>query len=211
MTTAAGLLLGLTALFALGDWYAVATKRRTLEVVCKPLTLVALIGVAVLLDPSDPSVRTWFVAGLVFSLAGDIFLLWADRLFVAGLASFLIGHICYIIGFFVGGVTPLGIAFGLVAVAVAMAALGRRILSAVKNGDEPELLAPVVAYIGVISVMVVAAFGSANPLAIGGSLSFYASDALIAWNRFVEEYPWGRIAVIVTYHAAQVALVLSLL
>ena len=37
-----------------------------------------------------------------------------------------------------------------------------------------------------------------------------ASDALIAWNRFIRETPYGRLSIMVTYHLAQGALVLSL-
>jgi uncharacterized membrane protein YhhN len=44
---------------------------------------------------------------------------------------------------------------------------------------------------------------------LGASL-FYASDALIAWNRFVRETPHARLTVMVTYHLGQVGLVLSL-
>jgi uncharacterized membrane protein YhhN len=58
--------------------------------------------------------------------------------------------------------------------------------------------------------MVASAIGSARPLAIVGACLFYASDALIAWNRFIEPKPWGEIAIIVTYHLGQVALALAL-
>ena len=46
--------------------------------------------------------------------------------------------------------------------------------------------------------------------AIVGAGLFYVSDALIAWNRFVAETRHGRVAIMVTYHLAQVGLVLSL-
>jgi uncharacterized membrane protein YhhN len=68
----------------------------------------------------------------------------------------------------------------------------------------------VTAYVLVISAMVVSAGASGQPLALAGALSFYASDALIAWGRFIRELPHGRLAVMVTYHLAQVALVASL-
>jgi uncharacterized membrane protein YhhN len=58
--------------------------------------------------------------------------------------------------------------------------------------------------------MVVCAVGTGNPVAIAGAVSFYASDALIGWGRFVRSYGWGRLAVMVTYHVGQVLLVLSL-
>ena len=61
-----------------------------------------------------------------------------------------------------------------------------------------------------ISGMVVAAFGRASVAAVTGALLFYASDATLAWNRFVEGRRRGRLAVMVTYHLGQLGLVLSL-
>ena len=40
----------------------------------------------------------WFGAGLVFSLLGDIFLLFPFRLFIAGLVAFSLAQVAYIIG-----------------------------------------------------------------------------------------------------------------
>jgi uncharacterized membrane protein YhhN len=104
-----------------------------------------------------------------------------------------------------------GLLLGVAVVAVALLTLARRIVSAVRASDEPALVAPVIAYVTVISSMVVSAFGTGNPIAIGGALLFYASDALIAWNRFVQQVPQGRLAIMVTYHLGQTGLVLSLL
>jgi uncharacterized membrane protein YhhN len=98
MTSAAWAFAALAVVFALTDWWAVVAERMTVRYVAKPATLAALIGVAVTLDPSvSPAVRAWMVAGLVFSLGGDVFLMLDERWFVAGLASFLIGHISYIV------------------------------------------------------------------------------------------------------------------
>ena len=47
-------------------------------------------------------------------------------------------------------------------------------------------------------------------MAVVGAGLFYVSDALIAWNRFVAETRHGRVAIMVTYHLAQMGLVLSL-
>ena len=57
-----------------------------------------LIGCALALDPDDDAVRTWFVAALVLCLIGDVFLMLPQDLFVFGLASFLLGHLAYIVG-----------------------------------------------------------------------------------------------------------------
>jgi hypothetical protein len=67
-------LFALAGMFAVADWVAVAEDVLRIERIAKPVTLVALIAAALVLDPADPAVRAWFVAALVLSLAGDVFL-----------------------------------------------------------------------------------------------------------------------------------------
>ncbi len=210
MTGAAFLLLALALVVAAGDWIAVARERKSLEDLCKPLTMVVLIAATLALDVDDSAVRTWFVVALVLCLIGDVFLMLPQDLFVFGLASFLLGHIAYIVGMHVDGVDSGRLGVGVLLVLAAMGMIGLRILRAVRAGPEPELTGPVVAYMTVISAMVASAIGTGHVAAVAGATSFYASDALIAWNRFVSETRHGRLAIIVTYHLAQVGLVLSL-
>ena len=89
------LLVGALAV-AVVDWYAVGTKNRNLEYVAKPATMVMLFLAGVTLDAHNDTVRQWFLIAVLFSLAGDVFLMLEDRnpnLFVAGLGSFLLGHV----------------------------------------------------------------------------------------------------------------------
>jgi len=204
-------LLAATLVVAAIDWWAVGTDRRRVEYVAKPLTMVVLIAAALALDPVDGTARTWFVVALVLSLAGDVFLMLPRDLFVPGLASFLLGHVAYIVGLWILGTSRSGLAAGVAIIVVALPLLGQRILQAVRAGDEPELTVPVSAYMLVISVMVISAGASGSAVALAGAVSFYVSDALIAWTRFIQPLAWGRVAVMVTYHAAQIALVASLL
>lgn len=210
MTATAAILLGVTLVVALVDWWGVWTEQRRVRVVAKPATLVALIAVAVALDPVDPTIRAWMVAGLVLSLAGDVFLLFEERWFVAGLASFLLGHIAYVVALQLAPTSIGWTAVGLLVVAAAIATIGRRIVAGVAGGEHRALTGPVVAYLLVISAMVVSAFGTVGIWAVVGSLLFYASDATLAWNRFLERRRFGPLAVMVTYHLGQVGLVLWL-
>jgi uncharacterized membrane protein YhhN len=210
MTTTATALLVVTLAIALVDWWATWTERRPVRLVAKPATLVALIAVALALDPVDPAIRAWMVAGLVLSLGGDVFLLFEERFFVFGLASFLLGHIAYVVGLQLAPTSTSWTLVGLAVVAVAVATVGRRIVAAVRAGDHQELVGPVIAYLLVISAMVVSAFGTTGAWAIAGAGSFYASDATLAWNRFVERRRFGPLAVMVTYHLGQIGLVLWL-
>jgi uncharacterized membrane protein YhhN len=204
------MLIGLAAVPAVADWIAVARRDKRLEYVCKPLTMLFLIAAALVLDPDDGAMRAWFVAALVLSLAGDVFLMLPRNLFVAGLASFLLAHLAYVGGFLAHGVDAGRAAAAAAVVAIVAAVVGGRILSSVRRGEEPELLPPVAVYIAVISAMVVAAAGTGRAPAIVGAALFYLSDALIAWNRFVRPLGFAPVAIMVSYHLAQASLVLSL-
>ena len=159
------------------------------ELWSKPLTLIALIGVAVSLDPTDPTVRAWFVVALVCSLAGDVLLL-DDRRFVFGLVAFLLGHLAYTAGFIAADdwrwwacLAALG------AVALLIATAGRRIVAAARR-DDPTLGGAVLAYLVIISSMAVAAAAAGNAWAIVGAALFVASDTILGWRRFVATSAW---------------------
>lgn len=206
MTSVAAFLLGAAVVVAVGDWVAVWRRARGWEYLLKPATMLLLVGVAVTLVPEDESRRAWFVLALVLSLAGDVFLLLPRNLFVAGLASFLLGHVAYIAGFGLGEAWP-----WILGVAVVAAVVGTPILRALLARGEKELVGPVVAYMAVISVMVACAIGTGDAVAIAGAALFMLSDSLIAWNRFVRPLAWAPVTIMVTYHLAQSGLVLSLL
>ena len=210
MTTAVVALLVLAAIVAAADWWAVASGRRPVEYACKPLVLVLLIAVAVTLHPAISGRREWFLAALAFSLAGDVLLMLPYDLFVAGLASFLAGHVCYIAGLTRHGGSGSAVALVALVVAVGATVPASRILPAVKRRS-PALLAPVAAYMVVISAMVATAAATGVVLAACGAILFWVSDASIAWDRFVRPWSWARTWIMVTYHVGQAALVLSLI
>jgi uncharacterized membrane protein YhhN len=210
MTTAAWIWLGIAAVAAVANWWSRAVQHRVTELWSKPLTLVALIGVAVALDPVDPLVRWWFVAALVLSLAGDVFLLADDRWFVAGLASFLAGHLAYTVGFAVSDSWRWWpVVFAAAGIALLVAVFGRRIVEGAAR-QRTALRLPVTAYLAIISLMLLVAAGAGNAWAIGGAVLFVVSDTILGWRQFVAPQRWMPLAVMVTYHLAQTGLVLSL-
>ncbi|MGH9031763.1 MAG: lysoplasmalogenase [Acidimicrobiia bacterium] len=212
MTTTATVLLVAAGVVAAADWVAVGRGVERLEYVCKPGALVLLIGVALTLDPAQGDVRAWFVAALVLSLAGDVFLMLPADRFVPGLAAFLLAHVAYVVGLNLHGGSVGALALAAIPVAAVAAGLAIRILAAMTTGANRGLLAPVVAYMVVISAMVTSALASVNAWAVAGAILFFGSDALIAETRFVRPSTRGlRVAVMVTYHLGQSGLVLSLL
>jgi len=198
------------ACFAIGDWGAKLRRRPWLEYVCKPAALAALVAAAVTLVPVHDAGarRSWFVAALACSLVGDVLLMLPADVFIAGLGAFLVGHILYVTGFWSRG--PGGAVFAavLVAVVVVLAPVAARILGAL--GDRRALAIPVALYMAVIAVMAASALASADAFAGVGAVLFVASDAMIAWNRFVRPFGAADVAIMVTYHLGQAGLVLSL-
>src|SRR5207248_7365578 len=99
--------------------------------VCKPAALAALVVAGSVLHPYDGTTRWWFVVALVFSLAGDVFLMLPRDLFVAGLASFLVGHVAYVVGLVAHGLDGAAVLRAAVGLVVISALLARRIVAAV--------------------------------------------------------------------------------
>src|SRR5689334_7721615 len=104
-------LIAATLVVAVADWWAVSADRRSLEYLLKPLTMVVLIAAAVSLPEADltdgsATARWMFVAALVCSLAGDVFLMLDEKFFIGGLIAFLLGHVMYIIGLLQLDITP---------------------------------------------------------------------------------------------------------
>ena len=192
---------------ALGNWISVAQKRPAGIYLFKPLTLVLMIGAAVALDPVSSTARVWFVIALALSLAGDVFLMLPTDAFVPGLASFLLAHVAYVVG--LNQVSDGRWLLALPAALIA-AVLATRLVRGIRTSGHPELVAPVVAYVLTILVMVSSALASGNALGAVGAGFFMTSDALIGEDRFVQQRRWQPLAIIVTYHVAQALLVISL-
>jgi uncharacterized membrane protein YhhN len=202
---------GLASGAAAANWWSRWQDHRPTEIWSKPLVMVGLIVAACTLDPGDEAVRAWFVVALAWCLVGDVLLLGHDRWFVAGLTAFLIGHVAYVTGFVVADAWRwwafIGAAVGLGVVA---STVGRRIGAGAAARD-PVLRVPVTAYLAVISLMVAAAAAAGDGWAIAGAVLFLGSDSVLGWRQFVAARPWMPVAIMVTYHAAQASLVVSLL
>jgi uncharacterized membrane protein YhhN len=207
VTSAAWVLLAVAGAFAVADWIAVIRGSKPVEYVCKPATLVLLIAVAVALDPVHGDMRAWFVAALVLSLLGDVFLMLPRDLFVFGLGAFLLGHVAYTVGLnlHTDGLWLLAIPIPIIAGALAV-----RLVKGIRSNGEDALVPPVIAYVVVIGAMVVSAVASGNTVAALGAILFMASDAVIGETRFVRPQVWGGIVIMVTYHLGQALLTVSL-
>lgn len=204
---------------AIVDWIALVRGWRWLDYMAKPGVMGSLlVGMWSTLETPWSSGFTW---GVLFSLAGDIFLMLPRERFIAGLTAFLFAHVAYIVGFTPTHLTPTW-EIGLLAVVLGGLGLflGKRILHGVRKRGNPLLTRAVGFYIGVITLMLFSAWTTwwqpqwSHPSAmlVGfGATFFLLSDAMLAWNRFVQPFPHARLKVRITYHLGQILLVWGVL
>lgn len=198
-----------SALLHIQAEYSGAQLRRY---VFKPLTTSLIILFAALIPvPVGQTYRTLILIGLLFSLAGDIFLMLPQDRFVAGLVSFLAAHLAYIAAFISLG----GLIWDFPALA-GYALYGAIMLSMLWQGLG-ALRIPVLLYIVVILVMGWQALalwrlyggGTALSAALGAAF-FVVSDSILAYDRFRSRCPATRGLVLSTYFVAQTLIALSI-
>lgn len=212
------LLLTGTFAAAVIDWLAVWKGWRKVDVLAKPITMIALFGFLLKTGGLVGSLW-WFGLGLLFSLAGDVFLLLSDRWFIGGLVAFLLAHVFYTIGF--NTPTPQLMTFGLgvaLVYAIMAARLYRRIAAGLVAKGKASLRLPVLVYSTVITIMLLSATltlfrpdwtTKAALLAFAGAALFFISDVILAFNRFVQPIKNGRVMNMAAYHLGQIALIVG--
>src|SRR5688572_27173059 len=96
--------IGLTAAGVAVTLVGEARGQRTLIWVAKPLASVGFIGAAVASGATRSPYGVAILIGLGLSLLGDVFLIPRTRIwFLAGLVSFLLGHLAFAAAFAVRG------------------------------------------------------------------------------------------------------------
>lgn len=196
------------ALVAVGAAVFLAAERRrrpALAFLGKSLASLGFLALGWSRLRAGSTVDAYLVLGLALCLAGDLLLL-ARRLFAAGLAAFLLGHVAYLAAFqalLPAREWPLALA----APVVSASALAAVWLWPYLGRMRPAVLA----YIAVITAMVWGALASGvrGPLptrATGGALLFYLSDLAVARQRFVRPSYRVRAAGLAAYYLGQVLL-----
>lgn len=235
-----GMWIGFAAIWGLFHILAETAGRKNIVYVFKPGTMLVIIlmGLSGGFHHSAGCLRDSFTGdtqlqsdyhkivmiGLLFSIAGDIFLMLKDQQFILGLLSFLTAHLFYIYAFAqqITVYPDWGVTGGLLAVSFAVLALLWR-----KLGD---LKLPVLMYIGAIMTMLwfaIARFQSLSPeeedpwkpnfgvkcpgplYAMLGAGLFVVSDTALAIGKFYGSYPLDTTIVMVTYFSAQFLIALS--
>nr|WP_227869883.1 MULTISPECIES: lysoplasmalogenase [Streptomyces] len=182
-----------------------ATDVELAQQLTKPLLMPALA--AWVWARGGPRV---LVAALFFGWGGDLALQsGSDSFFLAGMASFAIGHICYLALIRRAGSFTLRRSLP---AAVGYAAVCAVMVTLLWPGLDPAMRVPVAGYSVLLTAMAWAALaGVGGRVAAGGAL-FLLSDALIA-TRLAEwqQLPAAGLWVMLTYTAAQYLLASGLL
>jgi len=187
--------------------------QQAVYITAKPLLMITLGLYFFSATVGYPRWRVHVLAALVFSWAGDVFLISSDW-FIAGLVSFLIAHIFYIVAYQkTGAATGQLKAVDIVKFVIYGAALIWFIYPGL--GD---LLVPVLIYALVLLGMGVwahkrrgATSTASFKLVALGAILFAISDGLIAVNKFAYPIPAERILIMSIYISAQYLIVQGLI
>ncbi len=197
--------VGLAALLW-GEWQDRARPRRIGKPVASAGFIVAAIGFGAL----ESRYGNIVLAGLVLGAIGDVCLLGSGKkAFIAGLVSFLLGHVAYVVAF---STLPMSVpeAFlAAAALAVVMGFVGRWVFP-----HAPDMRVPIGIYMVVIAAMCVFAIGAGSagaPWMIPvGAVMFTVSDIAVVRDRFVSPGFVNRLWGLPLYYAAQLIIAWSI-
>ena len=199
-------ILATAALAVAGILWSEARHPR-LEWLLKPLASLCFILLALHAGAPESDYGRWLLAGLVLCMAGDVLLIPTNqKTFLAGLASFLAGHLLYGVAFLQLPQHATALLLGLAPV-LALGALSLRWLwPHLPDG----MRLPVLAYIVVICTMLLLAGGTwgtpAGAWILLGAWGFAISDLAVARNQFIRREMQNRYWGLPLYFAAQLLL-----
>jgi alkenylglycerophosphocholine hydrolase len=184
------------------------TGRVELACVFKPLTTALLFLV---IGRPDTAFKRFIAGGLLFSLLGDVALLWGGPLaFKVGMAAFLCAHVAYTLGFLrVAALSWRPVVAGVLAISTSIF-----VVHAAYPGAG-GLRLPLIVYATALTTMVVSASATtgghlllARYAAIGAVL-FYVGDASLAVDQFVVRIPHAALLTSGVYWLGQLGIATS--
>ncbi len=195
--------------------YVHYTNNFILEVIFKPLIVISLVVYIAIHPLQKIKALVFAVSGLLFSLLGDVLLLFQTKnnpkFFVLGLIAFLIAHLFYIIYYLRS--TDVAITSKKLKtkpiIVLAILAFGTLLFTLLFN-NLGGLKIPVFAYTAVLISMNLFAlnrYGKVSDesfkLIMIGAIFFTLSDSMLAVNKFLLPIPLAKIWILGTYAAAQ--------
>ena len=191
--------------------YADCKAMHRYTYVLKPLTMVLLLLIAIFATNESISVYgIAIIAGIVFSLVGDVALMLPKKQVIVGMGAFLVAHVAYIISFS-SDASVITNAWLLLPFLVYTLIIGWAVIP-----HAGKLKLPVGIYEVAIMVMAWRALermlqtgNTGATLAFAGALLFVISDSLWACNFIIKRCKKAQALILVTYYLAQWLIVLS--
>ena len=153
----------------------------------------------------------WLTVGMLFSLLGDVLLMWPERYFLPGLAAFFFTHIAYLLALTRDAKFPAHAVVWLLYLAA-----GAGLCAILWPRLAAPLHFPVAIYALFLATMAAQAMGRflllrtpAARLAAIGALFFLLSDALLSFDRFYAPIAFSPLFVLGTYYIGQWLIVAS--
>jgi uncharacterized membrane protein YhhN len=198
-------LSALTAVLALLLLWSEGRGSRRGTCIIKPLASVGFVGCALAAGAWSSAYGRWVLMALVLCWLGDLFLLSRQiPPFRAGLFSFLAAHLCYAAAFLLMGPNWPSVAPAVILVG----GVGWVVWQWLSPHVHPPMKSPVMAYILVISLMVVLGVGvfgrRGQAVFLAAPLAFYLSDLAVARDRFIEPGFANRLWGLPLYYTAQI-------
>lgn len=203
----------LYAVIAVIEIASEATNNRVLHLSSKPLLVILVLALFLIRTHGfKGSAKLSVIAALVFSWVGDVLLMFKEEYswtFLGGLGAFLIAHCFLIVAYRIGSNKHFQLSFfyfvpvfgyGIVLYSILAPHLG-------------TMLMPVAVYSVVLLAMLIAALERGARVStlsfrwvLSGALCFVMSDSILAWQSFVQQSVFARVALMALYIAAQYAI-----
>ena len=184
--------------------------------ITKPMASIGLLVLGFLLSDSPfGSAQSIFVfTAIFFCIVGDVLLIpLNEKIFMAGIGCFAIGHIGYLSAFVMRGLNQEGrsLIFAVPVVAFVSVLVTRYLWNKIPGA----LRLAVVIYVFLISGIVLAGWylssSSKGELLLLGTSAFYVSDISVALDRFVQRKFLYRLWGLPLYYLAQTLIIFGML
>lgn len=194
-------------------WLPEAKNPSILAAVIKILPIISLCGFVIMQGLHFHDYNSCILLGLIFSMFGDIFIVWEHTHFQFGVISFGIAHLCYASAFGFRPFNPL--------VLIGLLILTLNTYSLYFPNLNGSFVGTVAGYMLMITVMIWRAITGlqisfhsqawqwTKVCACVGAISFGFSDFILGVNKWHFPIPYARAIVMVTYYNAQLGIALS--
>lgn len=203
----------LFALLIILELYAEFNQLNTVRYLIKPCIVLSLLILVYVETKLKGRFHKRVFTGLVFALAGDIFLMlvWQNTAyFMFGLIAFLICHLFYTSAFYLDFCSAPELDKKGARIAIACGAIFSISLYFFMRPHLGTMKLPVMAYTFVITMMaMMAAFRNLRVntvsfnLVLAGAIFFILSDTILAYNKFVKGFDFASVFIMLTYMVAQ--------